>query len=432
VPPDANIPPAIEPPVAGAVPPKPSEAVPPKLALPPARLEQWIAVILSLGLALFLVEAVVSLVDDSLILGFDLHLLTLLRVVLFLFLLLLSILIYGLMALTPLIPKRWFLPTTLFKPIAGLLLVPCLIYCYGRLPLVAWAISLCQVGLGAALLYRIRGGFTFRWPLVSPPQLNLRRFSWANLCGFLLVNGLVLLPAVVIYFLGLAALAVDHFSDGFVALRPSGLTVQVRKYARPDGKTIQLVPMSHVGESEFYRTLSQSFPTNAIILVEGVSDDQNLLTNKISYHRMARTLGVAEQQEVFRPRGELVRADVDVAEFTSNTIAGLNLVMLVHSRGFNAQTLLQLAQFAPPHFEEQLLEDILHKRNRHLLARIQDQLAQSETIIVPWGAAHMPELAREIQKSGFRLQEKQDYVALRFGGKKTKPVRKSDDSRAPD
>jgi hypothetical protein len=173
--------------------------------------------------------------------------------------------------------------------------------------------------------------------------------------------------------------------------------------------------MSHVGESAFYRKLSESFPANATILMEGVTDNRNLLTNKITYKRMATSLGVAEQQNEFQPQGILVRADVDVEQFTTNTIDFLNLIMLVHSKGVNAQTVPKLLQYSPPpHFEEQLFDDLLGKRNRHLLEEIHARLSQSESIIVPWGAAHMPGIAREIQKSGFRLDKTREYVAIRF------------------
>jgi hypothetical protein len=33
---------------------------------------------------------------------------------------------------------------------------------------------------------------------------------------------------------------------------------------------------------------------------------------------------------------------------------------------------------------------------------------------VPWGVAHMPEIAAEIQKAGFRLNESQDYSVIKF------------------
>jgi hypothetical protein len=248
-------------------------------------------------------------------------------------------------------------------------------------------------------------------------------------------NVFVLLPGAVIYLFVCTALAVDHFSEGFVALRPGGVTVQSRKYIRDDGKTVQLFPMSHVAERSFYRTLSESFTTNSIILMEGVTDEKGLLTNRISYKRMAKSLGVAEQQEEFRPiQGEIVRADVDVEQFTTNTIGFLNLIMLVHSKGLNPAILVQVIQFSPsPDFEQQLFDDLLRKRNRHLVKELRSRLSQSEKFVVPWGAAHMPEIAREIQKLGFRLEETRDFSVIRFrsGGNKGEGDRKGEDYGKP-
>jgi hypothetical protein len=42
-------------------------------------------------------------------------------------------------------------------------------------------------------------------------------------------------------------------------------------------------------------------------------------------------------------------------------------------------------------------------------------LPESRHIIIPWGAAHMPEIAREIEKSGFRPGATREYHAIRFG-----------------
>src|SRR5581483_44985 len=193
---------------------------------------------------------------------------------------LMAIALYGLMGLTPLVPKRLFLPIALFTPVTGLITLPCLIYAFDRLALVAWGVALCQLILGLGILFCAQGGIRLRWPLVPLERLGVRGFSWQNLSLFLLANVFVLLPAVIIYLVACSALAVDHFSDGFMALRPQGFTVRVRKYARKDGKTIQLVPMSHIGETTFYRALSESFPTNSIILMEGVTDEQNLITNQ--------------------------------------------------------------------------------------------------------------------------------------------------------
>ena len=336
-----------------------------------------------------------------------------------------ALLVYGLMGLTPMIPKRLFLPVTLFNPAAMLAMVPCSIYFYGQLLQVIWVFAMVQVIFGLGMLYCVQGGFKFRWPLVVGSQLEARGFRWRNLIVFLLANVFGLLPAIMIYLAVCASAAVGHFSEGFLALRPEGLMSQGRKYVRHDGKTIQLVPMSHIGDPDFYRKLSGSFPSNSIILMEGVTDHRHLLTNKVSYQRMAASLGVAEQAEEFEPiQGEMVRADVDLEQFSKNTIDFLNLVMLVHAKGLTAENILNLTQHPPPPgFETQLFDDLLHKRNRHLLKEINTRLAQSEMLIVPWGAAHMPEIAQEIQKAGFRLDSTQEYMVIRFRSTGNKGVR---------
>jgi hypothetical protein len=146
---------------------------------------------------------------------------------------------------------------------------------------------------------------------------------------------------------------------------------------------------------------------------------------------MATSLGLAEQHEAFRPtQGEIVPADVDVEEFTPDTIGLLNMAMLIHSKGLNAETLLEVLRFSPPpHYEEELLNDLLRKRNRHLLEELHARLPQTEHIIIPWGVAHMPEIAAEIQKAGFHLVETRDYPVIRFGSRRegTKGARKAHD-----
>ncbi len=423
-----NLPPGSTPPLGPSSPPPLIEGAPSLGAGSPAppvpepagkggAARRSLIILLSLCLGLFLADAIVSLADDSLILLFGVHLLGVVRLLVFAVAMLTTVVVYALMGVTPMVPKRLFLPITLFNPVAALALIPVMIYGFHQLERVAWAISLAQVVIGLGILYCVQGGLRFRWPLVGEGSLRSRRFSWLNLAGFVLANVLVLLPAVVAYLAVCASLAVGHFSQGFLALRPGGFMVQVRKYVRADGKTIQLVPMAHVGDAEFYRKLSGSFPTNAVVLMEGVTDENNLLTNSITYKRMATSLGLAEQQKEFHPvRVEIVRADVDTGEFTTNTVGFLNMAMRVHSKGLSAETILEALRFSPPpHFDEELIDDLLRKRNRHLLEEIRAQLSQPEPIVVPWGAAHMPGIAEAIQAEGFRLAETRDIMVIRFG-----------------
>jgi hypothetical protein len=379
-------------------------------------MKQVVSIVLNLCLGLFLADALVSLLDDTLVLLFGSHLISAGRALLAFLTLLMGLLVYGLMGLSPLVPKRFFLPVALFNYLVILALLPLAIYFYGRLEWIAWAISLGQVVLGLGLLW-LMGGWKPRWPLVEEKHLGSCRFSWPNLLGFVLVNGLVLLPATVAYVLLCVALAVAHLSDGFLVLRPDGLTVRVREYAGEDGRRVRLIPMVHVGNAGFYQQISQSFPSNSIILMEGVMDSQGLLTNELTYERMATAVGLEEQEQKFEPvQGELVPADVDISQFSTNTIGFLNLVTLVHSQGLNARNARQVMLYRPPpRFEAELFEDLIVKRNRRVLDEIQARLAEYENIMVPWGAAHIPGIARELQKSGFRLVETREYQVIRFG-----------------
>ncbi len=328
------------------------------------------------------------------------------------------------------VPKRFFLPLTLFSPAACLIAIPVAIYCFNRVQLLDWALSLIQVILGLGILYLVQGSFKLRLMLIPDTQLKTPEFSWWNLSAFLLANLFVVVPAVIFYLVVCIGLGMDHFTDGFLQLRPGGLTVTVRKYVRDDGKTIQLYPMSHVADAAFYHQIAQAFPTNSMILMEGVTDDHNLLTNKISYKRMAHSLGLSEQKKEFNPaRGQVVRADVDVDQFTPDTLALLNMVMLIHTKGLTAGNLNGLFQYPmTPQLETELFDDLLTKRNRHLLGEIQKRLAQTDHIIIPWGVAHMPGISAAIQKQGFHLEETRKYVVIRFGsgGERSSSVGRSD------
>ncbi|MGH7868216.1 MAG: hypothetical protein ACREP9_11495 [Candidatus Dormibacteraceae bacterium] len=423
-PPDPKVPLSANSPSAEGKPPPILPSVPPIItgstSIPAGQtstLRRRLAVLLSLCLLLFLLGGVASVLDDSLVLLSGLHALSALSGILTFLSFLLLLLAYGLMGITPIIPKRVILPLFLFTMLGLLALFPILIYHRNWMMAVDWMLSLGQALLGLAVLWRLRGGLKWGWPIVEVRHLGSRAFSWWNLLGFLLLNGLVLLPAIAGYLAVCASLAVGHFTEGFLALRPAGLVMQARKYVRADGKTVLLFPMSHIADSDFYRAVSLAVSSNSIVLLDGVSDSKKLLTNGLSYKRAAKSLGLAEQHDDLNIRqGTLIRADVDVQDFAPSTIGILNLVGLVHSKGLNSSTVLLLMQLSPPpDIEKQLFDDVLLKRNEHLLKEFRARLRESDNFVIPWGAIHMPGIAREIQKSGFHLVETHDYVSIRFG-----------------
>lgn len=417
----ANVPsPVSVPPPIGTPPPiMPSSPVG-QAAGGPAFWRKLLAGLLSLFLALLVANAAVSVLDDSFELAFGSYLFTFLSGLFLVVTVLAAVVVYGLMALTPMIPKRIFLPAVFMVLSPFFLVLPLIIYFYSHAMLLDWFLSWAEVIFAMLLLRWVQGGWKFRWPLVAEKHLGARAFSWWNLLVFVLLNLIVILPAAAGYVAGCASLAVSRFSDGFVSLRPAGVILQARKYVRDDGRTVVLIPMSHIAESDFYRSVAGSVTSNSVVLLEGVTDTENLLTNRLTYRRAAKALHLAEQHDDFDlKQGTLVRADVDIREFSSNTIALLNLVALVHSEGLNAHTLSLLLQVSPSEeAERQLLNDLLVKRNQHVLGELFARLPQADSFIIPWGAAHMSGLAKEIQKAGFHLVGTRDYVSIRFGSKK--------------
>src|SRR5687767_15171892 len=97
----------------------PSHSIPPPLAgdsITPARSN--LATILSLVLLMFLATGVASFLDSSLLLFFhrqDLSVVSGLQGLLMLFI---GVVTYGMIAFAPSIPKRHFLPVSLFLPVA--------------------------------------------------------------------------------------------------------------------------------------------------------------------------------------------------------------------------------------------------------------------------------------------------------------------------
>lgn len=371
-----------------------------------------LSAVLSGVLLLFVASAVVSFLDFSLLLFWERQDLSALGGILLLLMLLAGIATYLMMALSPAIPKRLFLPVSLFLPVVYIAVLPLLARFSVQAMWIVWGVALGQLLLGYFVIRRLRGGRKPAWPLLRLPDGG---FRWGNLAGMLAAAVFLLLPALLIYTALSAKWTVEHFSDGFVALRPAGVSMQVRKYERADGRKITLVPMSHVGEEDFYTELAASFPPDSVILMEGVTDSQKLANTRSDYSKMATSIGAVEQTQTFKPRGEIVAADVDMSSFSPETLGLLKTAMLVHAKGVTAETLPILMKPTPPGLEKQLMDDILTKRNRHLLGVIRERLPTSENLIVPWGAAHMPEIAREIQKLGFRVVEKREVLAIRFG-----------------
>jgi len=387
-------------------PPLPDEAKPSTVSLR--------ATFLSLLIVVFLLSGLVSLLDDTL-LHFGRTDITVIRALLLLLMLPVGFITYLIVACSPGLPKRVFLCIALFIPVVNVAVLPLLVYFYSHALWIAWGVSLLQILLGYLMVRHLKTRERIAWPLFPDSRLAGLKFRWGHFAAVILAGAFLLIPALLAYTAFSAKLAIGRLTDGFVDLRVSGLVMDVREYERDDGRKITLVPMSHVGEPEFYAELSDSFPEDSVVLMEGVSDHKNILTAKTGYSKMAEAAGVVEQQKHFKPKGRLVAADLDMSDFSAETLDLLKATMLIHSKGVTGETMPILMKPTPPDLQRQLMHDIMTKRNHHLLKVIREQLPEARHIIVPWGAAHMPEIAYEIRKSGFKQTSSRELMAIRFG-----------------
>ena len=156
---------------------------------------------------------------------------------------------------------------------------------------------------------------------------------------------------------------------------------------------------------------------------EGVTDRKNLQNPKLDYSHLAMSLGLCSQKQEFSPSADgnpgdgpvWRRADVDVADFSPPTINFLNLIARFYANGPDSSLLQELLGKSPDAtLQEQLVTDLLVKRNEHLLGEIRTQLQSSNLIVVPWGAAHMPGISSELEHAGFHVSETQEFKIFNF------------------
>ena len=149
------------------------------------------------------------------------------------------------------------------------------------------------VALGSFVGVNMYGG---RW-LLFPYQLPARGHMLTRTLVALAIVFLVLPTLAVTFVLSAFTHQLETMSDRYVQFNASGIDVQETTLTKGD-QTVYLVGMMHIGEPSAYNALFSSFPADALVMPEGVSDKENLLAGKFSYRRLARLLGLEQQPDV--------------------------------------------------------------------------------------------------------------------------------------
>jgi hypothetical protein len=393
----------------------------------------------NLFLVLFLADGGVSLLDELVSLLPPVLLLSGVRSALALSVMVMAVPVYLCLGIDRRLPKRVFLPLTLFVfwcPLS-VLFFPALAgnRAYGLLASAA-QVALCMLPLSR---FRTAGARSLTMP---PAMFDAPLFSLKNTLVFGAANLFVIplaLPLLVLY---AANSYMATYTSGFMRLSPGGLYMTERTYRR-DSRTIRLAGMIHVGEKEYYDELVSSVgPGRTIVLAEGVSDDRHLLRNRMDYGKVAGFLGLTSQERMhFRGRlieaealdepqvrsrdagkkepADILMADLDVSAFRPPTILFLNAIgkQLQESPSL-VKGLLASNAWATKNItremNEVIMDDILHRRNREVIRQLAKALDRYDIVVIPWGALHMKEIEQEVLKRGFKLQEERERVSIDF------------------
>jgi hypothetical protein len=328
-----------------------------------------------------------------------------------------------------------FLPLTLYVFWSALALWPLsAVISRESLGLIAAAAQLLLGGI-AVLLLRNTGGE----PLLSATQFRGSLFSWRNTLSFAAIH-LLLLPFLLIYTsLAMTSHYLEQQTAGFLRLSPVGIYMSERSYHRDD-KVVRLAGMMHIGNEDYYQDMVASLSTDgAIILAEGVTDHDKLLVNQFNYSKLAGAIGLSSQRKM-RISGNLIDlnrleemdpdargqgkpdiagADIDVSQFHPQTIAFLNELGRTL---FGDKPLLEgLAEYnawvnenMTPEWIAGVMTDILDKRNALVIDNMVRSLEYYDTVIIPWGAMHMPAIEAAVLKLGFAPGDERERLSVDF------------------
>lgn len=294
-------------------------------------------------------------------------------------------------------------PAFLVYSWASFLFIPLpLVWGLESLPLIGFTLQ------SAALLFcihRIRSAFGSR--LFFPDAAFYGcRFSWTySLKAHALIGASVVLLSG-----GLAAACIfslEYLSGGFLRIRPSGLYTEARVYTL-ENTQLHLLPSVHIATPSFYQRLIKRLPeAESVIIPEGVTDRTGILKHGIDHSVTAKAVGLTPQPSLTEIRKTAIHpCDADVSEFSPQTQGVLRAIGdCVHAlsthdnaeaiRAFSNPNLLNMNGM-----HETLIADILEKRNQRVVAAIEATRTRYKYIGVPWGAAHMAGIEKELLAKG--------------------------------
>ncbi len=385
---------------------------------------------------LFLIDAGLSLVDELLVASsVSLPFLSEVRYFVVTIVITLSVVVFACLGIDQRLPKRVFLPLTLYIFWSALALWPLSgIIERESLGLLAAGNQLLLGGIALVLLRGLGGQY-----LLTREQFQAPMFSLRSTLGFTAIN-LLLTPFVLVFCgLAMASYYLEEQTAGFLRLSPIGIYMSERSYQR-DGKVVRLAGMMHIGKEAYFEDVAGSMSAKGtIILAEGVTDQDGLLETQFNYGKLAGIIGLTSQEKMHLDgnlvdlndfdalpqadrepdKPDIARADIDLNQFNPQTIEFLNAL---GRNLFGGKPLLEgLAEYnvwINENMSEEgivgVMVDILDKRNVVVIDGMMRSLVRYDTIIIPWGAMHMPAIEEAVLEEGFVPGASRERLSLDF------------------
>lgn len=291
---------------------------------------------------------------------------------------------------------------------------------------------LTSIGLGIALLSLLLvkaryGRWSFDQRLVQGHQPH--RWLWLTRQLPKMLLGLVLLAMMLPF---AVLMVVQQETGGFLHVNTQGVHVLDRVLVNNKQQRTRLVAMVHVGDGPAYYKILHAFAApETLVLAEGVSVPRSGgVGAEVSATTTAKWQGFVSQPSMFDITGarplpdtgvsdrawvDVVNADIAFNDLSQNTQTWIqNLQDSLGGQGLHNLPLEKVLElfFQGNEITDDVLDELVNKRNAVVLTAFADYANQYEHIVIPWGAMHMPGLADELSASGYRTESEQWHRLL--------------------
>lgn len=204
---------------------------------------------------------------------------------------------------------------------------------------------------------------------------------------------------------------VNNLTNGFLEADFNSF-YSIEKIFEKNGTKISLLGMIHIGDADFYKSVSKEISgKNTLILPEGISDSENLLKIKPDYKNLSSAIGLdtqAENLKIDKEKVEIKHVDIDTSEFDEVTVRIINSILKV-LESENAEEMQNnyiesnriISEYNGMHY---IRKDVIEKRNSKITSAIDKYAGEYDRIFVPWGALHLNDIEKHLVGNGYTLE----------------------------